>query len=111
MSHLCPHCNSFLTFGGSQEGKSTQLGCVRGVRNMDRNTVGSNRTGFWSYKQVLVLIRTRCSKHMQYFRALRKLDQCVEVVGKSARRWRRLLTEYCEGPGQGEQKRSRGQLA
>ena len=65
------------------------------------NTIGSNRTGFRSCQQVIVFIRPRCSKHMQYLRAFRKVDQCVYVVGKSARRWRRPLTEYCEGSGQG----------
>ena len=54
---------------------------------------------FLSYKQVVVLIRPRYSKHMHYLGLLRKFDQCVEVVGESARRWRRLLTEDCEGPG------------
>ena len=42
---------------------------------------------------------------------VRKFEQCVEVVGESARRWRWPLTEYFEGPGQGEQKRSHGLLA
>ena len=39
------------------------------VCDMWRDTIGSNRTGFWWYKQVIVLIRPRYSKHMQYFSA------------------------------------------
>ena len=62
MSHLCPHCNSLLGrlhFCGSQRGKNTQLG---GVRYVERNTVGSNRTGFWSYNQVVVFDQAKESK-------------------------------------------------
>ena len=36
---------------------------------MEKSTIGSNHTGFWSYKQVIVLSRPRYSKHMQYLRA------------------------------------------
>ena len=50
--------------------KSTQLG---GVRYVERNTIGSNRTGFWSYKQVTVLRRPRYTKHMQYIRAFAQI--------------------------------------
>ena len=45
MSYLCPNCNSFpwkTTFGGSL-GKNIQIG---GVQFVERNTIGSNRTGF-----------------------------------------------------------------
>ena len=81
MSCLCSHCNSFF------------------LRNLWRNTIGCNRTGFYSYKQVTVLSRLRYSKHMQYLRLLCKLGQCINVVGEEARRWRRPLTEYSEEPG------------
>ena len=36
---------------------------------MEKNTIGSNQTGSWLYKQVKVLIRPRSSKRMQYLRA------------------------------------------
>ena len=66
---VCQHCNSFFwktTSGGSLEEKGATIG---GARSVEKNTIGSNRTGFWSYKQVIVLIRQRFSKHMQYLRA------------------------------------------
>ena len=68
MSYLCPHCNSF-TLGRlhlvcfRREKHTTWLCAICG------DTTGSNQTGFWSYKQVKVLIRPRYSKHMQYLRA------------------------------------------
>ena len=62
MSYLCPHCNSFPL----EDGKGATIG---GARSVERNTIGSNQTGFWSYTQVKVSIRPRNSKHMQYFRA------------------------------------------
>ena len=37
---------------------------------MERNTIGSNGKGFCSYKQVIVLMRPRYSKHMQYLTGL-----------------------------------------
>ena len=69
MSYLFPHCNRFSfedTFGGSQGEKSRHFG---GARSVERNTIGSIPTGFWSYKQVIVLSRPRYSKHMQCLRA------------------------------------------
>ena len=38
-----------------------------------KSTIGSNRTGFWSYKQVIVLSRRRSSKRMRY------LGPCAEI--------------------------------
>ena len=40
-----------------------------GARSAERNTIGSNQTGFWSYKLVKVSIKPWSSKRMQYFRA------------------------------------------
>ena len=68
------------------------------VRSVERNTIGSNQTGLWSYKQVKVSIRPRSSKHMQYVRAVRKFDQCGEVAGEPARRWRGSHTEHRDKP-------------
>ena len=42
---------------------------IGGARSMERNTIGSNQTCFWSYEQEIVLIRLRYSKHMQYLGA------------------------------------------
>ena len=50
--------------------KSTRLG---GVRYVERNSIGCNRTGFWSSKQVKVLIRPRSSERMQYLRAFAEI--------------------------------------
>ena len=52
------------TFGGSL-GENIQIG---GPQFVERNTIGSHRTGFQLYKQVIVLSRPRNSKHMQYLR-------------------------------------------
>ena len=59
-----------LRLVGLRRKKSTQLG---GVRYVQRNTTGSNRTSFGSYKQVMVLIRPKYSKHMQYLRAFAQI--------------------------------------
>ena len=57
MSYLCPNCNSF------------PLEDYDWWVCMDKSTTGSNRTGFWSCKQVNVLSRPRSSKRMRYLRA------------------------------------------
>ena len=65
MSYLCPRCNSFhwkTAFCGSL-GENPRCG---GAQFVEKSTIGSNRTGFWSNKQVTVLRRPRYSKHMQY---------------------------------------------
>ena len=54
------------------------------VRDVVKSTIGSNQTGFESCKQVIVLSRPRSSKHMRYLRPVRKFEQCVDAVGKSA---------------------------
>ena len=94
MSHLCPHCNSFPLedYVWRVSGENPQSG---GAEVVEKSTTGSNRTGFWSYKQGTVLIRPRSSKRMRTSRPVRKLDQCVEIAGEPARRWRWPLTEYC----------------
>ena len=57
--------------------------------------------GFWSCKHGKVLSRqaqgllSACGISM----FVHKFDQCVEFAGEPARRWRWLLTEYCEGSG------------
>ena len=42
---------------------------------------------------------------------VRKFDQCVEVFGESARRWRRSPTKHCDKPRQRKLQRSHGRLA
>ena len=52
------------TFGGSL-GEDPQSG---GAQFVEKSTIGSNRTGFWSYKQGIVLSRPRSSKRMRYLK-------------------------------------------
>ena len=49
-----------------------------GARSVERNTIGSNQTSFWSDNQVKVSIRPRSSKHMQYLRGL-----CANLINAS----------------------------
>ena len=53
------------TFGGSL-GEKPQNG---GAQLVEKCAIGSNRTGFWLYKQVIVLSRPRSSQRMQYLKA------------------------------------------
>ena len=56
MSYLCPHCNSFpledYVWWVSGR-KTTKWWCAI----CGKSTIGGNRTGFWSHKQVIVLSR------------------------------------------------------
>ena len=68
MSYLCSSATvSFwkTTHGGSLV-ENPRSG---GAQFVEKSTIASNRTGFWSHKQVIVLSRPRCSKHMQYLKA------------------------------------------
>ena len=47
-------------------GRNPQSG---GTQIVERNTIGSNRTGFWSYKQGTVLSRPMSSRRMRYLKA------------------------------------------
>ena len=68
MPYLCPHCNSFPLedYVWWVSGENPPSG---GAQFVEKSTIGSNRTGFWSCKQVIVLGRPRSSKRMQYLKA------------------------------------------
>ena len=100
--HLGPHL-----VGLGEKGAQQMV-----VRDLWReNTIGSNQTGCWLYKQVKLLISHGLQSICSTPGPKRNFDQCAEVVGEPARRWRGPHTEYRDEPRQGEQKRSHGRFA
>ena len=108
MSCLCPHCNSFPLEDCIWwvSGENIQSG---GAQFVEKSTTGSNRTGCQSYKQVTVLSRPRYSKHMHYLRAFVQIWSMRQSYWRISKKME--MKEYCEGTGQGEQKRSYERLA
>ena len=83
-----------------------------GVRFVEKSTN-------WKKPNGLLVVRTGESvEQAKVFKAargtsglVRKFDQCAEVLGESARRWRRSPTERCEKTRQRKQERSHGRPA
>ena len=91
MSYLCPQCNSF-TIGRLHlvvtAGKTTKWWCAICGEKYD-----------WKRPNRLLVVQTGDSVEQANSGPSCKFRQCVKVIGESARRWRRLLVEHCEGPG------------
>ena len=96
MSYLCSNCNSFPLEDYIWEKKGATIG---GVRSVKRNTIGSNQTGFWSYKQVKVSIRQGlCANLINALMLLAKQQEggdglIQNIVTNPVKRSRKGLTE------------------
>ena len=99
MSYLCSHCNSFPLedyIWWLSGRKDTNWWCAICGEKYD-----------WKQPNRLLVVETCDSiEQAKVFKStcstsgpLCILDPCVKIAVESARRWRRLLTEYCQGPG------------
>ena len=105
MSYLCPNCNSFpwkTTFGGSLLDRSTPAG---GVRFVEKSTIGSNRTGFWSCKQGKALSRRRSFKAHAIPQGLcENLINALKLLGNQQEDGNGLLQNIVTSLGKGSRK-------
>ena len=93
--YLCPNCNSCPLedyVWWFSRGKSTKWWCANCGEKYD-----------WKQPNRLLVVQTGDSiEQAKVFKAhavpqglCAKFDQCVEITGEPARRWRWPLTEYC----------------
>ena len=107
MSYLCPNCNSFRLedyVWWVTAGKTTKCWCAICGEKLTGGAFGRAKRRKRGAGEGL---QSECDTAG----LVRKFDQCIDVVGESARRWRRSPTEHCDKPRLRKQERCHGRPA